>query len=142
MTQFAIGKNVLLPHDDAARQALAKYKVGDVVDVDILNPINTKFNNLMFAAIGKLAKACSQTTKQMTVRLLVMTGRFQMVQITDHKKVLVADSMSRSSMTQSEREEFWNDLRAIASDQLLPLIDDRAAEEIREMFGDTSVEQR
>jgi hypothetical protein len=136
MTQFSVIKNGLVPHDDDARALLSKLKIGAVVDVDMLNPIHSKFNRKMMNAIAALAAATGVSTKAMKARLLVLTGRFEMVPITQHKKVMVADSMSRSAMTQGEREAFWNDLRDVSSEQILPFLDQRQADEIRELFED------
>lgn len=134
--QFSVIKNGLIAHDDEARAALSKMKIGAVVDVEVLNPIHTKFNAKIFAAIGALAKATGVTTDEMKTRLLVLTGRFHMVPTAPHKKALVVDSMSRSAMTQSERESFWDDMREVANEQILPLLDDHAADDIRSMFAD------
>jgi hypothetical protein len=131
---FSVIKNGLVPHDDDARAVLSKLKIGAVVDVDVLNPIHTKFNNKMFVAIAALAKATGVTTENMKVRLLILTGRFQQVAITPHKKVMVADSMSRNAMTQSERESFWTDMQDVARAQILPLLDQHTADEINAMF--------
>ncbi len=136
MTQFSVIKNGLIAHDDEARAALSKMKIGAVVDVEVLHGINARFNNKMFAAIAALAKGIGVSTEAMKARLLVATGRFQMVEVTPHKKVLVADSMSRSAMTQSERESFWDDLKEYAVEAILPLMDDRAADDVRSMFAD------
>lgn len=134
MTQFSVTKNALVPHDDDARAMLSKLKIGAVVDVDVLNPIHTKFNNKMFLAIAALAKACGVSTDAMKARLLVLTGRYQMVPITPQKKIAVADSMSRNAMTQSERESFWTDMSEVAREQILPLLDQHTADEINAMF--------
>jgi hypothetical protein len=135
MTLYSVGKNALLPYDDDARERQAKFKLGDIVDVDVLNPISTRFNSLMFAVIGKLAKAQGVSTRAMTARLLVLTGRFEMVPLTEHKKIMVADSMSRNAMTQTEREDFFAEMCVVAEAQMLPFIDSRIADEIREMIG-------
>jgi hypothetical protein len=54
--------------------------------------------------------------------------------IAPHKTVIVVDSMSRSAMTQSEREEFWTDMSEVARAQILPLIEQHTANEIDAML--------
>jgi hypothetical protein len=77
----------------------------------------------------------------MKARLLILTGRFQQVSITPQKKVMVADSMSRNAMTQSEREEFWTDMSDIARQQILPLLDQHTADEINAMLEDKQADE-
>jgi len=136
MTKFTVAKNALIPADEKAIRVMAKHRIGDVLDVEVLNPINQKFNALMMATIAKLAAAQGVTTETMKTRLLVMTGRFQMVPLMDHRKALVVDSMSRAHMTQDEREQFWNEMCALAEAQILPHIAPREADEIRQMMAD------
>lgn len=138
---MSVIKNGLIAHDDDARALLSKLKIGAVVDVDVLNPIHTKFHAKMMAAIAALAKASGMTEKGMRTKLLVLTGRFQMVPITPQKKVLVADSMSRSAMTETERETFWIELCEVVHSQLLPMLDDHTADEIRPMFDAKQTEE-
>jgi hypothetical protein len=141
MTLFSVIKNGLVPHDDDARGMLSKLKIGAVVDVDVLNPVNSRFNNKMFVAIAALAKATGVTTENMKARLLILTGRFQQVSITPQKKVMVADSMSRNAMTQSEREDFWTDMSDVARQQILPLLDQHTADEINAMLEDKQADE-
>jgi hypothetical protein len=138
MTQFSVIKNGLLPHDDAARAMLAKMKIGSVVDVELQQPMNTKFNGKIFAAISKLAKLSDVPTETMKARLMVQTGRFDMVALNDKRKVLVAHSMSRNAMSQTQRELFWNDMRRVAREEILPSLhlDPRDQEEIDALFAD------
>jgi hypothetical protein len=138
---MSVIKNGLIAHDDEARALLSKLKIGALVDVDVLNPIHTKFHAKMMAAIAALAKASGMTEKAMRTKLLVLTGRFQMVPITPQKKVLVADSMSRSAMTETERETFWTELCEVVHSQLLPMVDDHTADEIRPMFDAKQTEE-
>lgn len=140
MTQFSVIKNGLIAHDDDARASLAKLKIGSVVDVDVLNPMNTKFNSKIFAAIGKLAKLSGVSTDTMKARLLVLTGRFDMVPLNDQRKVLVAHSMSRSAMSEKQREIFWADMRQVARELILPPLhlDARDQDEIDALFDDNT----
>ena len=138
---MSVIKNGLIAHDDEARALLSKLKISAVVDVDVLNPIHTKFHAKMMAAIAALAKASGMTEKAMRTKLLVLTGRFQMVPITAQKKVLVADSMSRSAMTETEREIFWTEICDLVRQQMLPMFDDHTAEEIGAMFDAKQDEQ-
>ena len=141
MTKFSVAKNALIPADDAARKVLAKHTIGDIVDADVLHGINQRFNNLMFAVISKLAEASGTSINTMKTRLLVWTGRYEEVPATPGptgygRKVLVVPSMSRAQMTASERESFWNDMREVVEKDFLPYINQRDAEEIRNMMAD------
>lgn len=138
MTQFSVTKNALIPHDDEARTIMGKLKIGAVVDVDVLQSMNARFNAKIFALIGKLARLAGMTTDTMKARLLVLTGRFDMVALTDRRKVLVAHSMSRNAMSQAEREAFWDDLREVVRDVILPglTLTQSDADEINSLMGD------
>jgi hypothetical protein len=133
---FRVMDQMLTPHTSEALKTVAKFEDGDIVEVSILNPMHTKFNAKIFAAIAALAKATGVTTEAMQARLLVMTGRFEMVAVTPHKKVMVAHSMSRASMTEKERQDFWDDMRDVANTHILPLLDDPTADNIRVMFDE------
>src|SRR5262245_5502575 len=137
MAKFSVVKNGLVPCDDDAQAALFKLSIGTVVDVELLNSMNTKFNAKIFAAIGKLAKLSGVSTETMRVRLLILTGRFDIVPLNDHRKVLVAHSMSRSSMSNADRELFWDEMREVARDVILPELMLSAADmaEIDNLFG-------
>lgn len=138
MTQFSVIKNGLVPHDDDARAAMSKLKIGAVLDVELVQPMNVKFNSKIFAAIGLLAKMAGVGMETMKARLLVLTGRFDMVPLDGQRKVLVAHSMSRNAMTQAERESFWDDMRKVAREVVLPSLPVTPAGmgEINAIFGD------
>lgn len=136
---FKVTDGMLAPMTKEAHEAMQKYANGDELEIEILKPMYSRFNAKMFAAIGMLAKATGVTTEGMKARLLIMTGRFEMVAITTTKRIPVPHSMSRTAMSQRQREEFWDDLREIASAQILPFIDLGEAEKIRNIFGDQEV---
>ena len=133
---FRVNNNTLVPMTKEADAFMHKHQNGDEIDIEALHPIYAKFNAKMFAAIGKLAKATGVSIKSMQARLLISTGRFDNVPLTPHKTIQVPHSMSRNSMTQREREQFWDDLRQVADQHILPFIDTHQADEIRNIFGE------
>jgi hypothetical protein len=138
---FKVHDHTLVPMTKEADAFMKKYENGDEIEFEALHPIYSKFNAKMFAAIGMLAKATGVTAEAMRARLLISTGRFDNVQLTPHKTIQVPHSMSRNAMTMRERKEFWLDLREIASSQILPFIDLRVADEIRNIFADQGQHQ-
>jgi hypothetical protein len=131
-----IGKSVMTPANEETRDWLAKQHVGDEVEFEPLNWRSTKFNSYIFAVIGKLAAARGVSTNDMQAQLLVETGRFRMIKLSNTKRAMVLPSMRKGAWTMKQLTEFWDDARKIILDHLLIGLRDADADEIRNMLND------
>lgn len=136
--KLAIGKGVLFPHDDEARDFLAKHRPSDIVEIEMLSARSIKFNAWVFGVVDRLAKMLGVTFDEMRAELLVETGRASSLQLrTDGKWVTVLPSMSRASMTQRELSSFWDDAKQYILDKVMISLDVPDQNIIREMLGES-----
>jgi|SRR5262245_32831539 len=130
----------LVPYTKEAHELMSKFSEGDVVDVDVLNPRHTKFNNLVHATIDKVAKATGLSHQAVQAQLMIATGRFDILKVSGTKRVLVLRSMHRRAMSDSELRRFWEDASKHILENILPRLPNGDVEEIRQMIqGDAHV---
>lgn len=118
--QFSVGKGVLLPVDDGAREMCRK--PGELLDVEAQFERDMHYHRHVFAQIADLAKAVGQTPEWMRAQLLVYAGLFRVVGLLDGKMVVAVNSMSRHSMRDDELHAFWDDAKAHIIERVLPKI--------------------
>ncbi len=137
--KFSVGKNVLLPADDKAMTGLAKYKIGDVVTIEIANPRSQAFEAFIHVVIKKLADAIGKPPKSVKARLLIETGRCDFIKYDDGPPAKWAVSLwstKRTEMTQADLRDWWNDARGYIHDKILEKLPNDTATEIASMLND------
>ena len=124
------GKNALLPYDKEARDMIAGLNTGDVMHVELAHDRHAAFERLVFACIGRWAKAKGWETENAQVWLQYMIGDFKPIFV-DGRLVRVIKSMSRRSMSGRELRDWWAKASQVIVDDLPNLppatADDKAA---------------
>ena len=130
-------KGALVPTNEETRAALgSKYKVGDVIEIEILNPRRAAFNSKVHATLDEIAKMLGIGMLALRAEILVETGRGELLKLRDGKRVWVLPSMSKASMTQGELESFWDDAREYIRHEVMISLDGDQQERVNQMIGD------
>src|SRR5262245_33969643 len=95
---FTVAKNALLPSGENARQMLADHKIGDDVEVDVLDPGDGYLRRKIFWIVGKLAKWHGVPRDEMRTQMLISLGRYRIVSLLSGRRVMVVHSMDRRAM--------------------------------------------
>ena len=107
---FNVGKGVLLPQDDAARQMMSSLEIGDSIEVDLLDPDDVYLRNRLFLVIGKLAKWRGLSVEEMRTTVMVALGRCDVITLGNGNNVIAVKSMDRRSLKGKKLEALWIDL--------------------------------
>lgn len=130
-------KGALVPANEETRAALgSKYKVGDTIEIEVLNERNLKFNAKVHATLDEVAKMLGIDMKVLRAEILIETGRATNLKLRDGKRVWVLPSMSRASMTQSELKSFWDDACDYIRREVMISLDGDQQARVNEMIDD------
>jgi uncharacterized protein (DUF1778 family) len=137
-------KGALVPANDDARQELnKKTKLGQVIEVELVNERNTGFNAKVFTTIAEIAKMLDVDPDEFRAEIIYETGRGKDIALRAGKAVVtVLPSMSKHSMTQAELEAFWEDARAYILKEVMVSLDADQQERVLEMLGATREDER
>jgi uncharacterized protein (DUF1778 family) len=137
-------KGALVPANNHARQMLnSNTKIGDSIEVEIVNERNTAFNAKVFATIAEIAKMLDIDADEFRAEIIYETGRGKDIALRAGKAVVtVLPSMSKHSMTQAELEAFWDDARAYILKEVMIALDADQQERVLEMLGATREDER
>jgi uncharacterized protein (DUF1778 family) len=137
-------KGALVPANDDARQELnKKTKLGQVIEMELVNERNTAFNGKVFATLAEIAKMLDIDADTFRAEIVYETGRGQDIALRAGKTVVtVLPSMSKHSMTQAELEAFWDDARAYILKEVMISLDAAQQERVLEMLGATREDER
>ena len=125
--RFSVGKGVLLPMDDAAKELC--HEVGAVLDVELMFDRDMHYHRRVFATIRALAQAVGQSPDWMRAQLLTWCGLYQVVGTIDGKHVIAVNSVSRRGMRDDEFHDFWNEAQEHIVERVLPKINDEVVRE-------------
>lgn len=129
-------KGALVPANDDARQVLnKKTKVGDTIEVEMVNERSAAFNSKVFVTLDEVAKMIGSTMQQLRAEIMYESGRGEDLRLRDGKIVTVLPSMSKLAMTQSELESFWDDARRYILKEVMISLDGDQQERVRNMLG-------
>jgi len=133
-----------VPANDDARQELnKKTKLGQVIEVELVNERNTGFNAKVFTTIAEIAKMLDVDPDEFRAEIIYETGRGKDIALRAGKAVVtVLPSMSKHSMTQAELEAFWEDARAYILKEVMVSLDADQQERVLEMLGATREDER
>ena len=134
--QLSFVKGALMPHDDEARGLGKKYKVGDVIDIEVLNARRVKFNGLIHVTLDEIAKMLGISMQALRAEILIETGRAESLKLRDGRRVWALPSMSRSSWTMSDLESFWDDAQAYIRKEVMISLDGEQQERVNNLLGD------
>ena len=139
-----IVKGALVPANDHARQVLnSNTRIGDAIEVEIVNERNAAFNAKVFATITEIAKMLNTDEKSFRAEIMYETGRGYAITVRNSTKdVIVLPSMSKHSMTQGELEAFWEDARQYILKEVMIALDGDQQERVLEMLGATREYER
>lgn len=136
MLRLNVVKGALVPADDDARSQLNKRaKLGDTLEVELLHQRNAAFNAKVFVTLEEIAKMLGITELQFRAEIMYETGRGEDVKMRDGTRILVLPSMSKTSMTQGELEDFWIDARAYILKEVMISLDGDQQERVLQMLG-------
>ena len=139
--------SALLPANDRGRKALAQYTPGQGVPIDF--PETASHRDLrrhIFGTLSALAKAIDTDAEKLRVIMLIRTGRCHMLQVpitttprdgkphTETRTAIVVESMARQCMDEDELQSFYQDMRRIIHEQMLPGIPEPAQSDIRALI--------
>src|SRR5262245_14995392 len=130
---FTVIKNGLVPQNVEAQQELARHKVGDTIEIDILDARDAKHERYIFMVIGRLARALATDPEEMRAQLLIATGRGRMLRLIDDRRIWVIPSMDKRAMKHADLLEFWNDVREMILNDLMPKLVKLGASHAAEM---------
>jgi len=130
-------KGALVPANEETRKDLgSKYKVGDAIDIEVLNERSVKFNSKIHVTLDEVAKLLGITMKQLRAEILIESGRAENLKLRDGKRVWALPSMSRASMTQKELEAFWDDARLYIRNHVMPSLPGEQQARVNELISD------
>jgi len=136
-------KGALVPGDDDARQVLnKKTKVGDTIEVELVNDRNAAFNAKIFVTIAEIAKMLNVEPEALRAEIAYESGRGDDIHLRDGRVVTVLPSMSKLTMTQAELEAFWEDARSYILTEVMISLDGAQQERVLEMLGATRDDER
>jgi len=135
MIQFMVNEDrtALLPTNDAGHKALAQYSPGQ--GVPIVFPETASHRDLRrhtFGVLSRLAKIINADPEKLRVIMLIRTGRCHMLQmpltitprdgkpITEMRTAIVVESMARQCMDEDELRSFYQDMRKVVYERMLP----------------------
>jgi hypothetical protein len=137
MTRLSFIKGALIPADEETRKDLgSKHKVGDVIDVEVLNPRRVKFNSLIHVTLDEIAKMVGSDMKALRAEILIETGRASAIKLRDGVIVWALPSMSRSSWTMKDLESFWDDAREYIKREIMISLDAEQQERVNNLLND------
>ena len=129
-------KGALVPADDDARSQLNKRaKIGDTLEVELLNERNVAFNNKVFATLDEVARMLGITTDQLRAEIMYETGYGEDLRMRDGKIIAVLPSMSKAHMTMGELETFWDEMRKYILKEVMISLDGDQQERVLQMLG-------
>ena len=129
-------KGALVPADDDARSQLNKRaKIGDTLEVELLNERNVAFNNKVFATLDEVARMLGITTDQLRAEIMYETGYGEDLRMRDGKVIAVLPSMSKAHMTMGELETFWDEMRKYILKEVMISLDGDQQERVLQMLG-------
>ena len=140
--QLTIAKGALVPSNDESRQEMAKalkaaglgVAIGTTFDVAIVHPRNASFNGKIFAALGELAKMIDSEIDPLRWQIMYDGGWGQDIVLPDGEIVAVLPSMSKTSMSEKELQEFWEAARDYVSKEIMIRLTPEQQERCRQMF--------
>lgn len=137
MMRLSFVKGALVPANEETRAALGgKYKVGDTIEIEIINPRRAAFNSKVHATLDEVAKMLGIDMLSLRAEILVETGRAQNLKLRNGKRVWLLPSMSKASMTQSELESFWDDARLYIQNHVMPTLPGEQQARVNNMISD------
>ena len=128
-------KGALIPADDDARSIGRKHKIGDEIEIEVLNPRHTALNNKIFVTLDEIAKMLGITMQALRAEILIETGRAENLKLRDGTRAWALPSMSKSAMTQAELLSFWADAQAYIVKEVLIALDADQQEQALAMLG-------
>lgn len=132
---FSVARNALIPMDERARTLMGALKIGDRVLVNVHRPRWIEHHRLAFAVLNKIADAKGVSVDELLTWLKVATGRVDFVAMPNGKKVACPKSISFASMDQGEFQRFWDEAFRLISEHILPGVDLKTFEEVREIVA-------
>lgn len=134
--RLSVIKGALVPADDDARAQLNKRaKIGDTLEVELLNERNVAFNNKVFATLDEVARMLGITTDQLRAEIMYETGYGEDLRMRDGKVIAVLPSMSKAHMTMGELETFWDEMRKYILKEVMISLDGDQQERVLQMLG-------
>ena len=128
-------KGALVPADDEARALGRKYRVGDEIEFEVLNPRHQTFNSKVFVTLDEIAKMLGITMHSLRAEILIETGRAENLKLRDGTRAWALPSMSKTAMTQSELESFWEDARVYILKEVMISLDGAQQERVQALLG-------
>lgn len=128
-------KGALVPADDEARAIGRKHKIGDLIEIDILNERLAAFNAKVFVTLDEIAKMLGITMQALRAEILIETGRAENLKLRDGTRAWALPSMSKSAMTQAELSSFWADAQAYIVKEVLISLDGAQQERVLTLLG-------
>jgi hypothetical protein len=128
-------KGALVPADDEARALGKKYRVGDEIEFEVINPRRAAFNSKVFVSLDEIAKMLDITMMSLRAEILIETGRAENLKLRDGTRVWAVPSMSKAAMTQSELESFWDDARTYILKEVMISLNGDQQTRVRAMLG-------
>src|SRR5262245_55831699 len=105
-----VGKGMLTPHDEAAREMLAKYRPGDIIEVEELDQTDGYLRRKIFALINMMAKSRGQSVDETRWQLLIAVGWYTPVTQLNGRAVYLIHSMDRRALKGKKLRQLWADL--------------------------------
>ena len=134
--RLSVIKGALVPADDDARAQLNKRaKIGDTLEVELLNERNVAFNNKVFATLDEISRMLGITTDQLRAEIMYETGYGEDLRMRDGKVIAVLPSMSKAHMTMGELETFWEEMRKYILKEVMISLDGDQQERVLQMLG-------
>jgi hypothetical protein len=125
----------LVPHDDAAREALQGVALQSMVAVEVTRPRNLRFHRLYWALCSAIASSIGASRENVSDVLKLRTGHFTVVQ-TRKERIRLPRSISFAKMNEAEFRQFFDQCCRVVCEELLPhLAPTGLRREIEEMVG-------
>jgi antitoxin component of MazEF toxin-antitoxin module len=130
-------KGALVPAADADVQVLRdkQIKIGQTIEVELVNDRNAAFNSKVFATLAEIAKMLDITPETFRAEIAYETGRGEDLHLRNGDIITVLPSMSKLAMTQAELTAFWDDAQAYILKEVMISLDGDQQARVLQMFG-------
>ena len=126
--------DVLVPAHDEGRAIISRLKEGERVLLHVDRVRYPDHHRLAFAVFQELADAMGMPVDKVVLWLKWETGLVDVVLLPNKKVIAEARSISWEAMGQDEFQEWWNEALTVIKEKMLPEVDRRHFEKIRDII--------
>lgn len=132
---FTATRDGLLPADARAVTIMQEIGENKRALIHVHTARYPDHHRFAFAVLQKIGDAIGKPVEVVLLWIKHETGRCDYVRMPDGTTVLSPQSIAFESLDQKEFQDFWNDAMVVVKEKMLPHMDDKAYEELRDMLA-------